>query len=140
MNRAAFIVSLACLMSGCTSVTPPTAPKLIAIGDNVCGREGTQIYFANQDDQLSVIAAQVVSEMSNKLARCTGKKVILIAVSGNDGAPATSLVAANRIKIVGDILISQGLNPARVIAAMDGPFVAAVPRGPIGGVVVMTKR
>ncbi len=118
----------------------PTAPKLVTFGDNVCGREGTQIYFANQDDQLSIMAAQVVSETSNKLARCAGKKVILIAVSGNDGAPATSLIAANRIKTVGDILISQGLNPARIIAAMDGPFVAAVPSGPIGGVVVMTKR
>jgi hypothetical protein len=140
MSRAALILGFACLMSGCASITPPTAPKLIPFGDNVCGREGTQIYFANQDDQLSTIAAQVVSGLSNKLVRCTDRKVILIAVSGNDGAPATSLVAANRIKIVGDILISQGLNPERIIAAMDGPFVAAVPRGPIGGVVVMTKR
>ena len=140
MNHAALIFGLACLISGCASVTGSTAPKLIALGDNICGREGTQIYFADQDDQLSIMAAQVVSEISNKLARCTGKKVILIAVSGNDGAPATSLIAANRIKIVGDILISQGLNPVRIRTALDGPFVIAVPRGPIGGVVVMTKR
>jgi hypothetical protein len=140
MSRAALFVGLVLVTTGCSSIDPSTPMRKITMGDNVCGREGTQIYFANQDDQLSTMAAQVVSELSNKLARCAGRKVILIAVSGNDGAPATSLVAANRIKVVGDIFISQGLNPERIIAATDGPYVAAVPRGPIGGVVVMTKR
>jgi hypothetical protein len=140
MSRAALVFGLALATAGCSSLNHETPTRMITLGYDVCGREGTQIYFGNQDDQLSITAAQVVSELSNKLARCSGRKVILIAVSGNDGAPATSLVAANRIKIVGDILVSQGLSPTRIIAAMDGPYVASVPRGPIGGIVVMTKR
>lgn len=112
----------------------------ITMGDTVCGREAMQIYFNSHDDQLSIPAARVVSELSNKLARCTDKKVYLIAISGNDGLPATALVAANRIKVVGDILISQGLDPSRVVAVTEGPFVDATPRGPIGGVVVLTRR
>jgi sulfur carrier protein ThiS len=140
MRRAALLLGLVLMTTGCSSIDTAIPMRKIIMGDNVCGREGTQIYFANQDDQLSTMAAQVVSELSNKLARCTGRKVILIAVSGNDGAPATTLVAANRIKTVGDLLISQGLGPERVITAIDGPYVSAIQPGPIGGIVVMTKR
>jgi hypothetical protein len=140
MKHAALIFGLALAITGCSSIVPSSPMRKIIMGDNVCGREGTQIYFSNQDDQLSTMAAQVVSELSNKLARCTGRKVILIAVSGNDGAPATTLIAANRIKIVGDLLISQGLGPERVITAIDGPYVSAIQPSPIGGIVVMTRR
>ena len=139
MSRAPSLTIVVLLLANCSSLPSVPAPLLI-MGDAVCSREATQIYFSNQDDTLSSMAAQVISELSNKLARCTDRKVLLVAISGNDGAPATSLVAANRIKVVGDILISQGLNPARINAITTGPIVGSVPRGPVGGIVVMTKR
>jgi hypothetical protein len=140
MSRLAIMCLCGLVLNGCASMKPPSPPPRVTMGDNVCGREAMQIYFSSHDNQLSISAAQVVSEISNKLARCTGKKVYLIAISGNDGLPATALVAANRIKVVGDILISQGLDPSRVVAETEGPFVDATPRGPIGGVVVLTRR
>jgi hypothetical protein len=140
MSRAAIIGLCALVMTGCTSVINANQSARVAMGNNVCGREAMQIYFSSHDDQLSLTAAQVVSELSNKLARCAGKKVYLIAISGNDGLPATAIVAANRIKVVGDILISQGLDPIRVVAVTEGPLADTIPRGPIGGVVVLTRR
>lgn len=140
MSRLAIIVLCGLVLTGCASVKTSDPQPRIIMGDNVCGREAMQIYFSSHDDQLSISGAQVVSELSNKLARCTNRKVYLIAISGNDGLPATALVAGNRVKVVGDILISQGLDPARVIAVTEGPFVDATPRGPIGGVIVLTQR
>lgn len=140
MSRLAIISLCGLMLTGCASMKASDAQPRVIMGDNVCGREAMQIYFASHDDQLSISAAQVVSELTNKLARCTTKKVNLVAISGNDGLPATAIVAANRIKIVGDILISQGLNPSRIVAVTDGPLVDATPRGPIGGVVVSTRR
>jgi hypothetical protein len=140
MSRLAIIGICGLMLSGCASMKPANPQPRVIMGDNVCGREAMQIYFSSHDDQLSISAAQVVSELSNKLARCTSRKVYLIAISGNDGLPATAIVAANRIKVVGDILISQGLDPSRVVAIMEGPFVDAAPRGPIGGVIVLTRR
>lgn len=139
MSRGAIFVVCGFILSGCASVQLANQPP-ITMGDAVCEREATQIYFADQDDTLSIMAAQVVSRLSNKLARCTSRKVILVAVSGNDGAAATAIVATNRTKVVRDILISQGLNPSRIIATTDGSLVNAIPRGPIGGVVVMTRQ
>ena len=140
MSRLAIIALCGLVLTGCASVKTSNPQPRTTMGDNVCGREATQIYFSSHDDQLSIAGAQVISELSNKLARCTSRKVYLIAVSGNDGLPASAIVAANRIKVVGDILISQGLNPSRVVAVTDGPIVDATPRGPIGGVVVLTQR
>jgi type IV pilus biogenesis protein CpaD/CtpE len=140
MSRLAIIGLCGLVLTGCASMKTSTQPPRVIMGDNVCGREATQIYFSSHDDQLSISAAQVISVLTNKLSRCTSKKVYLIAISGNDGLPATAIVAANRIKVVGDILISQGLDSSRVVAVTDGPFVDATPRGPIGGVVVLTRR
>jgi hypothetical protein len=140
MSRRAIIGLCALVMTGCASIKTADPQPRVAMGDNVCGREAKQIYFSSHDDKLSLTAAQVVSELSNKLARCAGKKVYLIAISGDDGLPATAIVAANRIKVVGDILISQGLAPSRVVAVTEGAWVNAIPRGPIGGVVVLTRR
>jgi outer membrane protein OmpA-like peptidoglycan-associated protein len=140
MSRLALIGLCGLMMTGCASIKIANPRPSVTMGDNVCGREAVQIYFSSHDDQLSITAAQVVSELSNKLARCTRKKVYLIAISGNDGSPATPVVAANRVKVVGDILISQGLAPSRILAVTDGPLVDAMPRGPIGGVVVLTRR
>ena len=139
MNRAIIIAVSGLLLSGCTSLFMPAKMAPIMMGDNVCGREATQIYFGNNEDQLSLTAAQVVSELSNKLTNCPTRKIILLAVSGNDGPAATTLVNDNRLKIVGDILISQGINPTRLSSASRGPLVDAAPRGPIGGVLVLTK-
>lgn len=139
MKRLALVAAVALILSGCATVQSVRPLPPIMMGSAVCGREAMKIYFGNQDDILSITAAQVVSELSNKLARCPDRKVILVAVSGNDGAPATPRVAANRVKVVGDILISQGLNPAKITSVVDGPYVDAMPRGPIGGVAVMTQ-
>jgi hypothetical protein len=140
MSRAAIIGLCALVMTGCASNKAAAPQAGVAMGNNVCGREAMQIYFSSHDDQLSLTAAQVVSELSNKLARCSRKKVYLIAISGNDGLPATPVVAANRVKVVGDILISQGLAPSRIVTVTEGPLLDTIPRGPIGGVVVFTRR
>jgi hypothetical protein len=138
--RLTITSALILILSGCATVSSPQPTALIALGDNVCGREATQIYFSNQDDQLSLTAAQVLSNLGNKLARCPKRKVVLLAVSGNDGAPASSQLNANRIKIVGDILISNQLDAARIVPVTQGQLLDRAPRGPIGGVLVMTTR
>lgn len=66
--------------------------------------------------------------------------MVLLAISGNDGLPAMPTVSANRIKIVGDILISQHLDPTRIVPVMEGPLLDRAPRGPIGGILVMTAQ
>ena len=133
-------VASALMLVGCTSLNMRDTAPTIVMGDNVCVNEATQIYFGNNDDQLSLTAAQVVSELSNKLKNCPMRKIVFVAVSGNDGAPATATVSGNRIKIVGDILASQGVDRARFVTIADGAVLKSVPRGPIGGVLVMTKR
>ena len=139
MKRLTLVLAAAVTSWGCATMQPVRSLPPIMMGSAVCGREATKIYFGNQDDTLSTTAAQVVSELSNKLARCPSRKVILVAVSGNDGAPATPNISANRVKVVGDILISLGLNPAKITSVVEGPYVDAMPRGPIGGVAVMTQ-
>jgi hypothetical protein len=140
MSRLVLLGLCGLMLTGCASIKTANPQPSVTMGNNVCGREAVQIYFSSHDDQLSITAAQVVSELSNKLARCARKKVYLIAISGNDGLPATPIVVANRVKVVGDILISQGLATSRLVAVTEGPLVDAIPRGPIGGVVVLTRR
>lgn len=140
MSRLGLLALTGLMLAGCTSVERPSPLPKVKIGNGLCGREATQIYFSNQDDHLSPSAADVLASLTPKLNRCVRRKVMLVAVSGDDGAPVSPTLAANRIKIVADTLINAGLDPARINAATGGALVLALPKAPIGGVFIMTQR
>jgi outer membrane protein OmpA-like peptidoglycan-associated protein len=140
MSRPVLLALTGLMLVGCASVTMPRPQAKVKIGNALCGREATQIYFGNQDDTLSPAAADVLDSLIPKLNRCARRKVMLVAVSGDDGAPAGEALGANRARIVSDRLINAGLNPARINVATGGRLVEAMPKAPIGGVMIMTQR
>lgn len=114
--------------------------KTLVMGDRICRGEATQIYFANQDDVLSPSAVQVLGVLSNALIRCPRRKIMLLAVSGDDGAPAFAGVAEHRLYRVRATLLERGLAEGRFDPkATLAPHVS-LPKGPIGGIVVLTRR
>jgi len=114
--------------------------KSLVMGDRICRGEATQIYFSNQDDVLSSSAIQVLGGLSNALIRCPRRKIVLLAVSGDDGAPAYANVAEQRLYRVRATLLERGLAEGRFDPeAILAPHVT-LPKGPIGGVVVVTRR
>jgi outer membrane protein OmpA-like peptidoglycan-associated protein len=114
--------------------------KSLVMGDRICRGEATQIYFSNQDDVLTPSAIQVLAQLSNALIRCPRRKIVLLAVSGDDGAPAYANVSEQRLYRVRATLLERGLAEARFDPeATLAPHVT-LPKGPIGGVVVVTRR
>ena len=124
------LVLMASLLASNASATADSVTQQDIISDVVCEQEVNQICFGNQREQISSLAAQVVSENSHKPVRFVGRKSILLAGAVNDGPPGLSAAAANRTKVIGDALINQGFNPARVIPVMEGLMVQLVSRGP----------
>ncbi len=117
-----------------------TAAKDLVMGDRICRGEATQIYFANQDDVLSPSAVQVLSVLSTSLLRCPRRKILLLAVSGDDGAPAFTNVAKQRLYRVRSTLLERGLSEGSFDAEPTLAPHVSLPKGPIGGVVVVTRR
>ncbi|MCA3695314.1 hypothetical protein [Aquidulcibacter sp.] len=114
--------------------------KSLVMGDQICRGEATQIYFANQDDVLSPSAVQVLAELSDALIRCPRRKILLLAVSGDDGAPAFAVVAEQRLYRVRATLLERGLAEGRFDAEPTLAPHVRLPKGPVGGVVVLTQR
>ena len=139
-GRCVAVVASAFLMTSCSTLDNPFKESLIQLGNAVCAKEASQIYFGSNEDQLTLTAAQVVSRIGNELQQCPTRRILLLAVSGNDGDPASSIVSDNRVKIVGDILVSQGIDRKRLVKISDQRMVKIAPRGPIGGVLVMTQQ
>lgn len=114
--------------------------KNLVMGDRICRGEATQIYFANQDDALSLSAVQVLGRLGDALIRCPRRKIILLAVSGDDGAPAFASVAEQRLYRVRATLLERGVAEGHFDLDPKRAPHARLPKGPIGGVVVFTRR
>jgi outer membrane protein OmpA-like peptidoglycan-associated protein len=114
--------------------------KNLVMGDRICRGEATQIYFSNQDDVLSPSAIQVLGGLSNALIRCPRRKIVLLAVSGDDGAPAYATVSEQRLYRVRATLLERGVAEGHFDLDPTRAPHARLPKGPIGGVVVFTRR
>jgi hypothetical protein len=129
------------LLGSCTSPDiKPTPEQRLVMGDRICGGEGTQIYFANQDDVLSPSADQVLSKLSDSLIRCPSRRILLYPVSGDDGAAAFPSVAEQRLYRVRATLLQHGLSEDRFDFEPALGLNIRLPSGPIGGVIVLTRR
>lgn len=128
-------------LGACASPMPATKPdKDLVMGDRICRGEATQIYFANQDEALSPGAAQVLSVLSSSLLRCPRRRILLLAVSGDDGAPADARVTEQRLYRVRSTLLERGLSEGSFEAEPALAPDIRLPKGPIGGVIVLTRR
>jgi hypothetical protein len=134
---AAFLVASCAYAPNIQESQTPTS--MIAMGGAICRNEATQIYFSSQDASLSVAAREVINGLGTGLKRCSARSIVLVAVSGDDGAPALPAVAADRLSAVREALIRQAISPNRIETFMEGPFVERIEKSPIGGVVILTK-
>ena len=143
LSPVAYLPLAAILVASCASVPnfqkPKTPTSMIAMGGAICRNEATQIYFSVQDASLSVAAREVLERLSTRLKRCSARSILLVAVSGDDGAPAFPNVAADRLAAVREALISQAISPNRIETIIEGPLVERMEKGPIGGVVILTR-
>ncbi|MCA3693211.1 hypothetical protein [Aquidulcibacter sp.] len=110
------------------------------MGNRICRGEATQIYFANQDDVLSPSAAQVLSLLGNSLLRCPRRKILLLVVSGDDGVPAFANVEKQRLYRVRSTLLGRGLSEGSFETEPALTPDIRFPKGPIGGIIVLTRR
>ncbi|GBF58947.1 hypothetical protein PbB2_02638 [Candidatus Phycosocius bacilliformis] len=136
-------VGLLCLCSaialtGCASPTAAVEESFV-VGEDICAGEATRIYFPHSESTLSPVAAQVVVRLSDQLATCPKRRVILVSVSGDDAPPSSLDNREERTAIVKQILISQGIADKRIITTAQGPLIAQAPKGPIGSVFVLTR-
>jgi outer membrane protein OmpA-like peptidoglycan-associated protein len=133
----------AIVLASCASLPnfqkPQTPTSMIAMGGAICRNEATQIYFSSQDASLSIAARDVIDRLSTRLKQCSERSVVLVAISGDDGPPALPKVVADRLSAVREALISQAVSPNRIETITEGPLVARIEKGPIGGVVILTK-
>jgi outer membrane protein OmpA-like peptidoglycan-associated protein len=143
LNAMFYAPLAAIVVASCASVPnfqkPQTPTSMIAMGGAICRNEATQIYFSSQDASLSIAAREVIDRLGTRLKRCTARSIVLVAVSGDDGAPAFPNVAADRLSAVREALISQAISPNRIETIVEGPLVERMEKGPIGGVVILTR-
>lgn len=112
----------------------------LVMGNRICRGEATQIYFANQDAALSPSAVQVLDGLRDALIRCPRRTIMLLAVSGDDGAPALASVVEQRLYRVRATLLEHGVAAGRFDLDPTHAPQARLPTGPIGGVIVLTRR
>jgi outer membrane protein OmpA-like peptidoglycan-associated protein len=138
------LLPLAALMAASCASLPhfqkAQAPTtMLAMGGAICRNEATQIYFSSKDASLSIAAREVIEGLGARLKQCSERSVVLVAISGNDGPPALPRVVADRLSAVREALISQAVSPNRIETITEGSIVERIERGPIGGVVILTR-
>ncbi|GIU66990.1 hypothetical protein [Candidatus Phycosocius spiralis] len=109
------------------------------MGSSICRHEASRIYFSAHEAKLSKSAREVLVRLAGRLNICADQTIVLIAVSGDDGLPAPPNIVAERLGVVQQTLVSQAISPARIETVTDGPLLERVPKGPIGGIVIVTK-
>lgn len=131
------MIGLSLLVAGCA--TTPKASEGIDLGGDVCAGEATRIYFQHGESVLSPLAAQVVMQVQDQLAQCSGRRIVLVSISGDDGPPSSLENREERAAIVRQILVSRGVAENRITATAQGPLVDRAPKGPVGGVLIFTR-
>ena len=143
LHQVVYLPLAALLLASCASLPnfqkQQTPVSMLAMGGAICRNEATQIYFSSQDASLSIAAREVIDGLGARLKRCSGRSIVLVAVSGDDGAPALPAVAADRLSAVREALISQAVSRNRIETIIEGPVVERIEKGPIGGVVILTR-
>lgn len=129
-----------CVGGGMSHQTSTNGAAQLPLGENICAGEARQIYFTANSAQMSPIAAEVVSRVATRLVACPNRKIVLLSVSGDDGPPASMEVQQSRLAAVTDGLVTQGSRANRITSLTQGTLVDRAPRGPVGGVVILTTR
>ncbi len=132
------MIGLALFAAGCATI--PKASEAIVLGDDICAGEATRIYFPHGESVLGPVAAQVVLRVQDQLVLCPKRRIVLVSISGDDGPPSSLENREERATIVRQMLVSRGADEKRIISITQGAMVDQAPTGPIGSVLIFTRR